>query len=395
MQIHTSSISLREAAFQNALKALSGYPLHQICFFDIETTGLSADISSLYLIGCGHFEQNEKAEYRMIITQWFADDYVSECELLKAFSDFLQSFSYVFHYNGSGFDIPYLEKKYHSHHIKSPFSDTTGSFLTTIDLYKQLRPFKKIFPLPNLKLTSLEHFLHIKRQDTYSGKDCIELYVNYMKHKYYREKSAQENCQKCLLLHNHDDITGTFLCSQILLYLDAIFFKNASEETPACKNGSSEHKNYSAEIENSVLFYRIKTDGYFPSSFNYESTFGYQSLNFSLKFKDNLCQIALPLHEMTGYYFFPDYKNYYYLPAEDTAIHKSVAQFVPAAHRSKATAKNCYTKKEGLFLEVPSLKSKCKLPKDFPLFYSQDKSRCYIEWNGSLPNWYLEILLKK
>lgn len=383
MQIHTSSISLKETAFQNALKALSGYPLDNICFFDIETTGLSADISSLYLIGCGHFEQNEKAEYYMTITQWFADDYVSECELLTAFADFLQNFSYVFHYNGIGFDIPYLEKKYRSHHIESPFSDTAGSILTTIDLYKQLRPFKKIFPLPNLKLISLEHFLHIKRQDTYSGKDCIELYVNYMKYKYYREKSTQETCQKSLLLHNHDDITGTFLCSQILLYLTAFSPENISSKYNYC----------TAKIENSVLFYRIETAGYFPSSFSYQGTFGSQAENFSLKFKDNMCQITLPLHEITGYYFFPDYKNYYYLPAEDAAIHKSVAQFVPAAHRIKATSKNCYTKKEGLFLELPSLKSKYKPPRDFPLFYSQDKSRCYIEWNGALPDWYLEYVI--
>ena len=40
----------------------------------------------------------------------------------------------------------------------------------------------------------------------------------------------------------------------------------------------------------------------------------------------------------------------YYLPEEDTAIHKSVASFVGSSHRKKATAKTCYTKRSGTFL---------------------------------------------
>ena len=49
-------------------------------------------------------------------------------------------------------------------------------------------------------------------------------------------------------------------------------------------------------------------------------------------------------------YFYPDYKNYSYLPAEDTAIHKSVAVYVDKAHRVPATPENCYTRKSGEFV---------------------------------------------
>ena len=49
-------------------------------------------------------------------------------------------------------------------------------------------------------------------------------------------------------------------------------------------------------------------------------------------------------------YFYSNYKDYYYLPAEDTAMHKSIAEFVDKAHRQKATKANCYTKKPGQFL---------------------------------------------
>ena len=50
--------------------------------------------------------------------------------------------------------------------------------------------------------------------------------------------------------------------------------------------------------------------------------------------------------------FFKDYKDYYYLPAEDTAIHKSVGEFVDKKARVQATARTAYIKKTGSFLPV-------------------------------------------
>ena len=45
-----------------------------------------------------------------------------------------------------------------------------------------------------------------------------------------------------------------------------------------------------------------------------------------------------------------NYKDYYYLPEEDTAIHKSVAFYVDKNYRTKAKAATCYSKKTGCFL---------------------------------------------
>ena len=67
-------------------------------------------------------------------------------------------------------------------------------------------------------------------------------------------------------------------------------------------------------------------------------------------------------------YFFRDYANYYYLPEEDQAIHKSVAVFVDPSRRQKATAKTCYPKHTGLFFPMSG-----DLPKDRPHFYSEYK----------------------
>lgn len=49
-------------------------------------------------------------------------------------------------------------------------------------------------------------------------------------------------------------------------------------------------------------------------------------------------------------HFYSDYKNYYYLPKEDMAIHKSVAAYVDHEYREKCKAYNCYVRKTGTFI---------------------------------------------
>ena len=58
-------------------------PLESLLFFDIETTGLSAMTSSLYLIGCVYYK-----EERWHYTQWFSECMADEAEILKQFFSF-------------------------------------------------------------------------------------------------------------------------------------------------------------------------------------------------------------------------------------------------------------------------------------------------------------------
>ena len=63
--------------------------------------------------------------------------------------------------------------------------------------------------------------------------------------------------------------------------------------------------------------------------------------------------LSARLFQGTLKFYFPDPENYYYLPAEDRAIHRSVAEFVAKAHRKKATKQTAYERCEGLFLPIP------------------------------------------
>ena len=82
-------------------------------------------------------------------------------------------------------------------------------------------------------------------------------------------------------------------------------------------------------------------------------------------------RLSIPLFRGELKYFYPNYRDYYYLIYEDTAIHKSVGEYVDRSARKKATAATCYTKKEGLFLPLPD--SSC----GEPLFRPDYRSRTF------------------
>ncbi len=342
MQMTEQRIEMDSSLLRNCLQALP-FPAESVCFFDIETTGLSPQISSLYLIGAAWY-----SEGALMLRQWFADDYISEREILSSFSSFAGNFSALIHYNGSTFDIPYLEKKYVAHGLSSPFCQKEN-----LDLYRQAAKKKNWFGTANMKLTTMERFLHFHRSDCFTGKDCIQLYTEFMQKKYFRDSRMEERRNQ-LLLHNHDDLLGTVLCSQLLYYT------SYQPAQPIC----------SLSDRNLILSDTQK--GEFPVSLETEQ----DQIRYS--FRDGRLTLSIPLYQGTLYHYYKDYKNYYYLPDEDTAVHKSVGIYVDPAHRKKASASNCYTKKSGLFLPLPQK----YLPEEIPLFKKERRggpSFCWLD----------------
>ena len=60
--------------------------------------------------------------------------------------------------------------------------------------------------------------------------------------------------------------------------------------------------------------------------------------------------MKIPVYHEELKYFFENHKDYYYLPEEDMAVHKSVSIYVDKAFRTQATAATCYCRKEGDYL---------------------------------------------
>lgn len=313
------------------------YDIHDLLFFDIETTGFSASVSSLYLIGCIFFENNHWQ-----LTQWFADDYESEEAILKNFFAFCKRFRILVHYNGNGFDIPYLMAKVSAHHLSFSF-DQIESF----DLYQKILPYKAMFALPNLKQKTIEEFFSLNRKDPYNGGELIKVYSKYMIEKYTRKEDPQVFLD-ALLLHNKSDLTGLVTICQILHYTDLF-----SGNLPFQKMELTQHHAY---------FY-CETSGYLAKKIQYSR----HNLSLSV-FEKQLC-VKVTWKETEMKHFLSPYKDYYYLPKEDTAIHKDVAVFVDKEHREKAKKSNCYVKKSGKFLPLRPVSD------GFPFFYEEYGSK--------------------
>lgn len=283
-----------------------------ICLFDIETTGFTAETTALYLIGCGYFEEG-----KWKIIQWFNDDGNSEKLIIEEFLRFLKGYKYLLNYNGDGFDIPYIQKKINSHNITIPFDEQES-----IDLYKQIRGFKDILHLDNLKQKTIEKFLGINRLDKYSGGDLIKVYQDFL-------VKNNETAKTLLLQHNYEDIEGLMCCYSMLSYVK---FKAGCVKV----NKMS--------VVGTKLIFLISLD--YPLM--KRITTGTNGIVITGMGTEGTINVPIISEQML--FFFDNYKEYYYLPAEDMAVHKSVATFVDKTYREQARKENCYLKRNGHFI---------------------------------------------
>ncbi|MCR4716352.1 MAG: ribonuclease H-like domain-containing protein [Lachnospiraceae bacterium] len=283
-------------------------------FFDIETTGFTAKTSKLYMIGAVYFE-NESGIYKGI--QWFDEDGRQLKSIVDEFFEFTKDFSTLIHFNGDRFDIPYMRDTANNLGIISPLDS-----MNSLDIYKKAKCLKPALKLENVKQKSVEKFLRIYREDQMSGGDLIEV---YRKNLAIRSNEAE----RLLLLHNRNDIEGLVNILPILSY--SIVTEDNFKLTSYNINDS--------DIE---LAFEIKI----PVPIRVATSLD----DITLNIYENEGVLKIPFYKGVLKFFYEDYKNYYYLPLEDEAMHKSVATFVDKEYRENAKASNCYSKKEGVFM---------------------------------------------
>lgn len=320
--------TIEKSIASNKISYLSNFFAHpeDVLFLDIETTGFSPRGALVYLIGCARYT---RTGWR--IRQFFAENPAQEGEVIRAFSSFASTFSHFVHFNGLTFDVPFIQAKCKKHAVPvfSPGSQC--------DIYKQISPYKNMLHLPGCRQKQLEQFIGITRKDTFNGGQLIELYHAY-------GESYDERLLEVLLLHNADDLAGMLqlyavmsipmLFEQGLFSLDEMHLMKKTD-----LNGNAGQE----------LQIRLTADFPLPVPISCHGSKGILQKCF-LSGHDRTVLIKLPAFDGELKYFYPDYKNYAYLPAEDQAIHKSVAVYVDKSQRMPATAATCYTRKAGTFL---------------------------------------------
>ncbi len=275
----------------------------QPLFFDIETTGLSADISAITLIGCCDMDRN--------ITQWFNEDGFSQKQILSDFLSFIKPYDTLITFNGKTFDLLFLTNK-----IKEFKLDASFDNYKHLDLYQILKPYKNLWGLKNFRQKNLEEYLGFHRTDKLSGKKLIKTYQNYLEKGNTKDKDA-------LLLHNKEDLLGLRDIYSLMSY-------------PALLDGKFTLSSYS--IENDEFHAYLNLDHEVPVCGNYKKS------GICLTLKHSNAVLTYPLDDGHLKHYHRDYKNYYYLPMEDLVIHKSMKSFVDTSSLVRADKDNCYSK---------------------------------------------------
>lgn len=347
------------------------YENEKALYFDIETTGLSAQSSYVYLIGCAY-----KTEQGFELTQWLCTDPSEEKELLRLFFEKASGYNVILHYNGTGFDLPFLERKAKRHCLTAPLSG-----MKSLDLYTAARRLRHLFSLPDQKLKTMEQAFGFTRTDGFSGQELIEVYSHFLGIYRLNEMTNQSKAEEteglagALLLHNAEDVKN--LPSLTVLF----FLENIGDflDTDSLRVECSDTPGYS------FLSLIYSTDIRFPANRTFCLPTESGNLQLALSGTPSVVTLSIPLYDGELKFFYPNPADYYYLPLEDCAMHKSVASFVEKEYRKKATAATCYSKKVDRFLPCGKKEAQKETFASLPCFSSDYKSNdCYTPFTTEL-----------
>lgn len=171
----------------------------------------------------------------------------------------------------------------------------------------------------------------IGREDKYNGGQLINIYHTYV-------KNSTEYLYKLLILHNSDDMKGMLRLIPLLAYHDLFNGDIKVKKVQAASFPDSEGR------QRQMLLMKLT----FPCAIPRPISAFSNGCGFNGEGNEGILKV--PVYEEEMKYFYSNYKDYYYLPAEDTAIHKSVSSFVDRTYRVQATAATCYTRKFSSYL---------------------------------------------
>lgn len=297
-----------------------------VLFFDIETTGLNKQTTSLYLIGCGYYEDN------FLHTRfYFADSPEEELDILNGFFSFVSSYKHVVHFNGTKFDLPYLEYKSQKYNITNPLNE-----INSIDIYKMIKPLRYLLFRESMRQKCVEDFMGIEREDMYNGGELIDVYKRYLINK-------SDDDFALLMLHNREDVLGMHKLFPIFNYL-----KLGESDVSFICSILNDYKDINGNPKKELIL-RYGLSANLPKSFSLPN----KGLYFKFNAENNEMIVRMPLATGTMNHYYDNYKDYVYLLDEKRIVHKSIASSIDKSRKTNAKKDSCYVEIPGSF--IPSI----------------------------------------
>lgn len=269
------------------------YP--ETVILDIETTGFywrTTQITNLHLI-ISDFKNSQWQDIELTCEKE-SDEY----DLLQFMLEKLDGISSIITYNGTTFDLPYLNHKLKAYALINPFTDKNFR-----DLMSENKELGELLHLASHKLKDYTDYFNIS-----SGNDGLNT-LSLLFLDTYRK----------VLIENTDDFKIEKSDQELLLTL------MAEDVFP-----------YFLKIKKSV---------------------------FSMEYTNASLLVRIPIVDGYLRMYYRNYEDYYFLPAEGYAVHRSLSDFVEKSHRVKASPETCYTLipfSEKLFENGAKLNNYCR-----------------------------------
>ena len=282
----------------------------KVLLLDLETTGLSRENDAIISIGMAYLNPDQECCY----TYFFLESLEEEAKLLQHFLDWITDYHTIYTYYGKGFEYPFLLNRMAYHHL----DPTPLLKLKLIDMRPTLKHFAK-------NRSELETLWHYHRHSQSSGHDIVKLYQTYL-------NCRGEIYKQCILEHQKEELGSLerFFELYRLLY------------------DTDRWTLQSSTVSHHTLILQIQLK--MPLQYSFKGT----AFDLSIEYKTTQNNMTLTLPILSGcfHHALSPLKDYFYIPSQKQLIHKSLASFIHASDKRKATKEECQVQKESTFLKL-------------------------------------------
>ena len=351
-----------------------GSDKEQILIYDIDTTSFEAANGCIFLIGV-MFYQNDELHF----LQLFSESIDEEALIIGKFFDIAENYDVLLSYKGESFDIPFIGKRLYALKQNELYKRFTMLRSRSYDIAGEIMSIKASLSFSSTKLDYLRKKCGQQVPERISGENISKFYVEHI---------AAAKLRKLLETTgnaaNHDMIgdyhpkpvtdelahikpdSGDRFLSDILYRnrenIESVIYLLRLSRIFSMRKGCFK-VNISNECDDIDVESSLKN--------NIDTVFfAYFADDFELTVPISIVTVSLKQ-------FYPNYKDYYYFPAEDMAVHKSIAEFAASGSKKKATAKTAYRNVSGRFIPVPGAYARSESNKDASFYKAEFDSNDY------------------
>jgi len=159
-------------------------------YLDIETTGLDPFRARVIAVGLLYADARDG-----VLEQWFAESPVEEGQLLRSVAERVRCFSGVVTFNGTQFDLPFLQVRAARHGLM-------WSSLPHVDLLPEVRRrLAGLGPLPDCRLHTVLGCVGVPLEKPSSGAAVPRVYRRWL-------QTRDPADRAWILAHNAQDLAG-------------------------------------------------------------------------------------------------------------------------------------------------------------------------------------------